>query len=73
MRAIATRIVLEQRSRSSPAGVARCLQKLPHTSLNLERVFVKGEVVLANPVQHMLVTAIADELMGWMPPSPGIV
>ena len=70
---IATGIAFRERSSAEPLAVARCLLELPHTTLNLDRIFAGPGVTLANPVQHMLVTIVAKRggsvVTVWRPPA----
>ena len=54
--AIATSVSFQQTTSKGPEDVSRCLQRLPPTTLNLERLQVGSGVTLANPVQHIVLT-----------------
>ena len=70
---IATGIAFRATSSAEPFAVARCLLELPHTTLNLDRIFAGPGVTLANPVQHMLVTIVTKQggsvVTVWRPPA----
>ncbi|WP_298397103.1 hypothetical protein [Sphingobium sp.] len=58
--AASTQVVIRRASAANPDAIKDCMLAIPPSLLNLRQLKAGDGIILANPVQHLLITIIAE-------------